>query len=165
MVTIVTLDIIILFTYVDSYFNIIEFITNCSILNKSDLFSLCSDSFIVGWLMLEGMSIPVSTNATIILGAQKDELIKNLRIHTVKFYQDAKLDQDKILSENKDKSGIYLWYNRINGHSYVGQSRNLGENRSGRLIHYYKKSYLSSSKRGDSLIRKALLKYGHENFF
>ena len=80
--------------------------------------------------MLEGMSIPVSTNAAIILGAQKEELIKNLRIHAVKFYQDAKLDQDKILSENKAKSGIYLWYNRINGHFYVGQSKILGDNRS-----------------------------------
>ena len=130
MVIIVTLDIIILFTIVDYYFDIIEFITNCSILHKSYLFSLCSDSFTVGWLMLEGMSIPVSTNAAIILGAQKEELIKNLRIHAVKFYQDAKLDQDKILSENKAKSGIYLWYNRINGHFYVGQSKILGDNRS-----------------------------------
>ena len=98
MVIFVTLGIILLFTCLDSYFNIIEFITNCSILDKSDLFSLCSDSFTVGWLMLGKFSIPVSTNATIISGTQKDEFIKNLRIHAVKFYQDAKLDQDKILS-------------------------------------------------------------------
>lgn len=162
MVTIITLDIILLFTNIDYYFDIIEFITNCSIFNRSDLLSLCSDSFTVG--LLGKISIPVSTNATIISQTQKDEFIENLRIHAVKFYQDAKLDQDQILSENKGKSGIYLWYNRINGHFYVGQSKKLGDNRSGRLINYYKKSYLSSSKRGDSLIRKALLKYGHENF-
>lgn len=48
--------------------------------------------------MLDGMGIPISTKAPIIVGAQKDELIKNLRIHAAKFYQDAKLDQDKILS-------------------------------------------------------------------
>ena len=162
MVIFVTLDIILLFTCVDSYFNIIEFITNCSILDKSDLFSLCSDSLIIGWLMLDGAGTPICTNVS--FGAQIDEVIKNLRIHPAKFYQDAKLDQDKILSENKGKSGIYLWYNRINGHTYVGQSKNLGDNRSGRLINYYKQSYLSSSKRGDSLIRKALLKYGHKNF-
>ena len=98
MVTIITLDIILLFINIDYYFDIIEFINNCSILNRSYLFSLCSDSFTVGWLMLGKFSIPVSTNATIISGTQKDEFIKNLRIHAVKFYQDAKLDQDKILS-------------------------------------------------------------------
>ena len=98
MVTIITLNIILLFTNIDYYFDIIEFITNCSIFNRSYLLSLCSDSFTVGWLMLGKFSIPVSTNATIISGTQKDEFIKNLRIHAVKFYQDAKLDQDKILS-------------------------------------------------------------------
>lgn len=67
------------------------------------------------------------------------------------------------MSLNNNKSGIYLWYNRINGHSYVGQSKNLGDTKSGRLVNYYKQSYLNS-KRGDSLIRRALLKYGHENF-
>ena len=98
MVTIITLDIILLFINIDYYFDIIEFINNCSIFNRSYLLSLCSDSFTVGLLMLGKISLPVSTNATIISGTQKDEFIENLRIHAVKFYQDAKLDQDKILS-------------------------------------------------------------------
>ena len=41
-----------------------------------------------------------------------------------------------ILSDNKDKSGIYCWVNKLNGNFYIGSSSNLRA----RLIHYYTKS-------------------------
>jgi len=163
MVTIV-LSILFL-NYVGSRFNLINFITDCNILREFDLFSLGLGTDGCVWLTLELINIPVSTN-TNIKGATelREEFIKNLRKTAVKFYENAKSDYKQILNENKGKSGIYLWYNRINGHTYVGQSKNLGDTRVGRLVNYYKDGYLNSRTRGNSLIRKALLKYGHENF-
>jgi hypothetical protein len=37
----------------------------------------------------------------------------------------ADTDKQKILKENKDKSGIYMFKNLINGKKYVGSSENL----------------------------------------
>ena len=45
-----------------------------------------------------------------------------------------------------------------------GQSANLGGVKGGRLARYFWLSYLKSKIVSVSLIRKALLKYGHENF-
>jgi len=75
----------------------------------------------------------------------------------VKVYENAQLDRKTIMLENKDKVGVYLWTNKINGKRYVGSSINL----SSRFLHYFSKSYLSSI---NTIIYKALLKYGHENF-
>lgn len=82
----------------------------------------------------------------------------------VKHYANAKIDRDSILGDNKGKSGIYLWYNRKNLKSYIGQSKDLGDPKKGRLLRYYHNSYLNAKNRGGSKIRAALLKYGHDNF-
>ena len=42
-------------------------------------------------------------------------------------YQNAEVDKDKILKENKDKSGIYLWTNTINGKQYIGSAIDLSD--------------------------------------
>ena len=55
----------------------------------------------------------------------------------VKHYANAKIDRDSILGDNKGKSGIYLWYNRKNLKSYIGQSKDLGDPKKGRLLRYY----------------------------
>lgn len=94
----------------------------------------------------------------------KEEFFKNYPEYAVKFYRNAKADHKNILTENKDKSGIYLWYNSITRNYYIGQSKNLGGVKGGRLARYFRHSYLDSNLRGKSLIRKALLKYGLENF-
>ena len=47
---------------------------------------------------------------------------------------------------------------------WSGQSANLGGVKGGRLARYFWLSYLKSKIVSVSLIRKALLKYGHENF-
>lgn len=90
--------------------------------------------------------------------------IDNLRKKAIKIYDNAKTQRNSILEENSGKSGIYLWYNRQNGKSYIGQSVNLGDKKKGRLLRYYHNSYLNSSSRGESQIRLALIKYGHDNF-
>src|SRR5690242_2100989 len=42
-------------------------------------------------------------------------------------YINAKTDYKEILSENKGKSGIYIFINKINGNQYVGSAADLGD--------------------------------------
>ena len=65
-----------------------------------------------------------------------------------------------ITKQNKGKSGVYRWVHKDSGKSYVGSSTMLND----RFRRYFNHSYLSSSKRGASLICKALLKYGYGEF-
>ena len=74
-------------------------------------------------------------------------------------YSNPKSDKLTILSENKGKSGIYLWKNKSNGKKYVGSSVDLAK----RLRNYFNTSYLSDLK-DIMLIYKALLAYGFDGF-
>lgn len=65
-----------------------------------------------------------------------------------------------IAKQNKNKSGVYRWVHKDSRKSYIGSSSMLNE----RFRRYFNHSYLSSSKRGGSLICKALLKYGYGGF-
>ena len=76
----------------------------------------------------------------------------------IKIYSNAETDKDQILSENKNKSGIYMWTNNINNKRYVGSSENLRA----RFMQYFNINYLI---RDNSMwICRALLKHGYENF-
>jgi len=79
----------------------------------------------------------------------------------IKTYSNAKDDKAQILSENKGKSGIYMWTNSINDKKYIGSAVDL----SNRFSSYYLTTYMEDAlKRGISHIYRALLKNGHENF-
>lgn len=79
-------------------------------------------------------------------------------ITPVKCYDNALLCKKIILSkENKDKSGVYRWVNKLNNNTYVGSGLNLAK----RIGEYYSQSEL---KRNLRPIHAALLKYGYENF-
>ena len=65
-----------------------------------------------------------------------------------------------IAKQNKGKSGVYRWVHKDSGKSYIVSSTMLND----RFRRYFNHSYLSSSKRGASLICKALLKYGYAGF-
>lgn len=65
-----------------------------------------------------------------------------------------------IAKQNKGKSGVYRWVHKDSGKSYIGSSSMLNV----RFRQYFNHSYLSSSKRGASLICKALLKYDYVGF-
>ena len=43
----------------------------------------------------------------------------------IKSYSNAEADKEKIIKENKDKSGIYRWENNINGKQYIGSAIDL----------------------------------------
>ena len=69
-------------------------------------------------------------------------------------------DLGSIFQENQGKSGVYRWVHLESGRSYIGSSTNL----TSRFRHYFNKKYLSSEKRGESIICNALLKYGYQAF-
>jgi hypothetical protein len=63
--------------------------------------------------------------------------------------------------DNKNKSGIYRFTNNITGESYIGYSVNL----SARFAHYYSFAYLNRIiNKSNSIICRALLKYGYSSF-
>lgn len=68
-----------------------------------------------------------------------------------------KINSRDELKNQKNKSGISLWYNNITKEYYIGSSINLCN----RLNHYYYPSRLNSNQR----INRAILKYGHDNFY
>ena len=79
----------------------------------------------------------------------------------IKSYSNAEADKAQILSENQNKSAIYMWTNLINGKRYIGSAGNLTK----RLTNYFSISYLEDqSKRYNSKIYRAILKYGFQNF-
>lgn len=74
-------------------------------------------------------------------------------------YSDPKSEKASILTDNRGKSGIYMWKNKINGKIYIGSSVDLAK----RLRNYFNISYLSDLK-DIMLIYKALLAHGFVNF-
>lgn len=110
---------------------------------------------------LKELSVPISVKA---LPKTKEEFFKDWSLYAVKVYENAKTNHKIILKENSGKSGIYLWYNHITKKYYIGQSKELGDVKRGRLNKYFHSSYLNSTSRGESLLIKSLIKYKHQNF-
>jgi len=76
--------------------------------------------------------------------------------HGVKKYENADRQKVEILEENKGKTAIYMWVNKINGKRYIGSAKDLKR----RLQIYYSYKRLQTPM----LINKALLKYGYASF-
>lgn len=81
-------------------------------------------------------------------------------LHPLKIYENFKENRLNILKEQKDKSGVYCFINKINGNAYVGSSINLAS----RMRNYLNTAFLKSKKNTNLPIVKALLKYNQENF-
>jgi len=95
--------------------------------------------------------IPVDFN---LLGSVASSSIKAEAI-----YANADTQKELAIKQNRFKSGIYRWTNKISGKSYIGSSVNLSK----RLNNYYNYKILADPK-NNMLIYKALLKYGYSNF-
>nr|YP_009486091.1 hypothetical protein [Cantharellus lutescens]AWA82216.1 hypothetical protein [Cantharellus lutescens] len=79
-----------------------------------------------------------------------------------KIYKLTEVAGSLIAADLKDKSGVYQWINTVNGKSYVGSSSNLSR----RFLEYLNPNRLDRElKRGESIIYKALLKYGYLSFY
>lgn len=81
-------------------------------------------------------------------------------INFILTYTNLKENRSQILKELKDKSGVYILINNINGHTYVGSSVHL----SARMKNYLNTAFLKSKQNLNMPITKALLKYGQFNF-
>lgn len=84
----------------------------------------------------------------------------NIDLNILISYDNFKEDRVNILKEQKDKSGVYCFVNKINGHYYVGSSINL----SSRMRNYFNNTFLKSKQNINMPFVKALLKYGQSNF-
>lgn len=73
-------------------------------------------------------------------------------------YVDMESNKKNILEENKGKPGIYMITNKKTKDFYLGQSKNLYN----RFLNYFNPAYLKRSP--NSIIGKAILKYGYSNF-
>jgi group I intron endonuclease len=82
--------------------------------------------------------------------------LANLKSTTTSPVYNLLNDRENILKEYKNKSGIYLIHNNVNGKEYVGSGMDLGK----RLATYYFPSRLADNR----YISNSILKYGHDNF-
>lgn len=79
----------------------------------------------------------------------------------VRSYDNLGTQKQLICQENTNKTGIYKWTHIISNKSYVGSSLNL----SIRFKNYFNISYIKrETKKNNSLIYRALLKYGYSSF-
>ena len=96
----------------------------------------------------------------------KEPQINNKLVHYSTFkplivYTNSLSCKTDILKENKGKTGVYRWVNRINGKTYVGSYVNL----STRFMFYFSENYLTKILiTMYSQISKTLLKNGLGNF-
>lgn len=78
-----------------------------------------------------------------------------------KTYKLSEVARSKIAADLRGKAGIYQWIHSINGKSYIGSSSNLRR----RFLEYLNPNRLNRElERGESIIYKALLKYGYLSF-
>jgi|ERR1700761_5650202 len=84
-------------------------------------------------------------------------LNKNLSNQSVIIYSNAEIERLQILSDNKGKTGIYLWTHKESGKMYVGSAIDLSR----RLKDYYSPSKL---KKTNNYICNALIHHTHSAF-
>lgn len=84
-------------------------------------------------------------------------LNKNLSNQPIIIYSNAEIERLQILSDNKGKTGIYLWTHKESGKMYVGSAIDLSR----RLKDYYTPSKL---KRANNYISRALIHHTHSTF-
>jgi len=75
-------------------------------------------------------------------------------------YSNADTMKESVVKENKGKSGVYRWTNKLTNSIYVGSSVDLGL----RFKNYFTYSFITRKNQQGMIINKALLKYGYSNF-
>jgi group I intron endonuclease len=100
----------------------------------------------------------MSGNFSYLYGSNFDD-INLFAASPVLTYLNADTDKLSILKDNRGKSGVYRWTNLTNGKSYIGSSVSLSR----RLAQYYNLNLLTKFRQ-NSLIHKAILKYGYSRF-
>jgi group I intron endonuclease len=91
-----------------------------------------------------------------------DYRLKELSIYTtpLQIYFNFKEYHLKLIREEKNRTGIYYFINLLNGHCYIGSSKNISQ----RMRNHLNRSYLILKKNSNMPFTRSLLKYGSENF-
>ena len=141
-------------------------------------FSTCSQ---LGYKSTKNAPIILSKNKNFKLFSfnfTKANSLSNYRFYSSRFLDSQEIDKNKVpvnyvekmditsreqqyyfKTNYKNKAGIYLWQNQLNGKCYIGSSLNM----SARLSNYFDLYYLNNVK--DKMpICAALLLYGFANF-
>jgi hypothetical protein len=53
--------------------------------------------------------------------------VKIRKYHSILRYEDFLVQREQVLKENKGKSGIYRFINKVTGKSYIGSAVNLSD--------------------------------------
>jgi group I intron endonuclease len=101
-------------------------------------------------------SIPVSPSPIVPISPTASP--KKTEFCPIKTYSNAEADKAQILSDNLNKSGIYMWKNLQNDKRYIGSSNNLRV----RFLKYFNTNSLRKKKY--MAICCAILKHGYSNF-
>jgi hypothetical protein len=78
-----------------------------------------------------------------------------------KLYPNAGTDKVRILLENRDRSGIYLFTNKNTGQQYVGSDKNLSKILK---LYYSDKCMKHALKKSRIILYSSILKHGLNNF-
>jgi len=78
----------------------------------------------------------------------------------MKVYDNLKKDRSDIIKNEGGKSAVYMLYNNINGHYYVGSTINVAS----RMKNYLNVPFLKSERNKNMPITKALVKYDNTCF-
>ena len=81
-------------------------------------------------------------------------------MENVKYYDNADISKLNIITDNNNKSGIYLWTHRESNKSYVGSTVNLSR----RFKYYYFKNILNRASNKNSYIYRVLLEHKYSAF-
>lgn len=82
-------------------------------------------------------------------------------MNIVKYYYNPYSNRIEIFKENRNKSGVYCWYNISNKKLYIGSSINI----TNRLYCYFSYKYLENEiLKSQSLIYRSILKYDYIHF-
>lgn len=88
-------------------------------------------------------------------------IIMGIKLCIHSLYECLKKNKSDIIKDHKvKKSGIYLLYNKVNNHFYVGSTINIA----GRMKNYLNVAHLKLKQNYNMPISKALLKYNYDNF-
>jgi len=86
--------------------------------------------------------------------------MKKWNTFTKDIFHNPNKERDLIKNKTLNKSGIYLWHNKITDKYYIGSSINLYK----RISRYFQPAYLNYVTHKDLPIIRALQKYKMENF-
>ena len=143
--------------YTDNYFGIYQ----NNIIKMWDKIIFLEFAFII--LLIEQIFLMSSSDLVSILSTTAGDIgfsdfFLLTAIIPIKIYSNAEAEKDTILKDNKNKSGIYMWKNSINGKRYIGSSENLKR----RFLQYFNVNHLQ--RYNSMYICRALLKHDYFNF-